>query len=44
MAQQTGREEIGLKLRRGEETLDVTRAPGPLGIRAADRYAEPAFE
>jgi hypothetical protein len=36
--------EIALTLRRGEETVEVTLAPGPRGIRAADRYDEPVFE
>ena len=43
-AQQAGTEEILLRVRRGETSLDFTLAPGPLGIRAADRYAEPVFE
>lgn len=42
-ARTAGTAEIPLKLLRGEETIEIILAPGPLGIRAGDRYAEPVF-
>ena len=39
-----GQADVPMVLRRGDQTLEIKLRPGPLGLRATDRYAEPEFE
>ena len=43
-AKEGGAEEIPLRVRRGEETLEFTLKPGRIGIGGSERYNEPVFE
>jgi len=43
-AEARGAEEVSLSLRRGEKTIELTLAPGRIGIGTRERLNEPVFE